>query len=189
MRKQYKRKKYFIHPSSQIKFIALSILPAFVMSVFCSYFLFKGGELILKKEKEKHFVEISSITQAIYALETEGCPTTTVDEMKRIMSELLPLQTILAMTHFDTISKWEKTKRLILAGLFGILIGVGFLALFVSHRMVGPLFRIKRCIEMLGEGKDIPPIRLRKHDEFKELADSLETLRRRLKDKGFLESD
>lgn len=189
MRRQYKRKKYLIHPSSQIKFIAFSILPAFIMSIFCSYVLFKGGEFILKKEKEKHFVEISSITQDIYALETEGCPTTTVEELRRIMSELLPLQTILAMTHFDTVSQWEKTKRLILAGLFGILLGVGLLALFASHRIVGPLFRIKRCIDMLAEGKDIPPVRLRKHDEFKELAGSLDNLRRNLKDRGFLESE
>lgn len=188
MRATFKRKKYLIHPSSQLKYIAFSILPALIMSVSCTYFLFRGGELILKTQKEDHFVEISSITQSIYALQTEGCPKDTVDELQTLMNELLPLQTILAMTHFDTISKWEETKLLILAGLFGILVGIAALALLASHKIAGPIFRIKSCIDMLYEGEDIPPIQLRKNDEFKELAVSLEKLRARLKEKGFLGS-
>jgi HAMP domain-containing protein len=189
MRTKFKRRKYFVHPSSQFKYIAFSILPALIMSLACTYFLLKAGGLILQTQKEDHFVEISSITQAIYALETEGCPKDTVEELRRLINELLPMQTILAMTHFDTISKWEKTRLLIFAGLFSILLGVGILALFASHRIAGPLVRIRSCVDMLCEGRDIPPIKLRKHDEFQELAESLDKLRRRLKEGGLLESD
>ena len=41
---------------------------------------------------------------------------------------------------------------------------------------------------MLSEGKDTGPVRFRKHDEFKEVAASLDKLRSNLKDRGLLES-
>ena len=87
MRTRFKRRKYFVHPSSQFKYIAFSILPALIMSLACTYFLLKAGGLILKTQKEDHFVEISSVTQAIYALETEGCPKDTVEELRRLINE------------------------------------------------------------------------------------------------------
>jgi HAMP domain-containing protein len=184
-----KRKKFLIHPSSQLKYIALSVLPALIMTLFCTYFLVTTGESILKTEKEQHFVEISSVSQALYNLETEGCPQGTANELRRLMNELLPMQTILATTHFDTFVKWEKTRFFIFAGLISILLFVAIIALLSSHRIAGPIIRIRKSVEMLCEGKDIAPVTLRSYDEFKDLAASLDRLRMRLKDKGFLESD
>jgi hypothetical protein len=184
-----KRKKFLIHPGSQLKYIALSVLPALIMTLFCAYFLVTTGESILKTEKEQHFVEISSISQALYNLETEGCPKNTAEELKRLMNELLPLQTILATTHFDTFMKWKKTRLFIFAGLLSILVFIGIISLLSSHRIAGPIFRMRKAVDMLCEGKDIAPIRLRSYDEFKDLAASLDKLRMKLKDKGFLESE
>ena len=184
-----KRKKFLIHPSSQLKYIALSVLPALIMTLFCTYFLVATGESILKTEKEQHFVEISSISQAIYNLETEGCPQGTAEELRRLMNELLPLQTILGTTHFNTFMKWKKTRFFIFAGFLSILVFIAIISLLSSHRIAGPILRMKKSVDMLCEGKDIAPIRLRSYDEFKDLAASLDKLRMRLKDKGFLESD
>jgi len=183
-----KRKKFLIHPSSQLKYIALSVLPALIMTLFCTYFLVTTGESILKTEKEQHFVEISSVSQALYNLETEGCPEGTADEVKRLMNELLPLQTILATTHFDTFVKWEKTRFFIFAGLFSILLAVAVVSLLSSHRIAGPIIRMRKSVDMLCEGKDIAPITLRSYDEFQDLAASLDKLRTILKDKGLLGS-
>lgn len=72
--------------------------------------------------------------------------------------------------------------------LFFVLLLVGLLSLLYSHRIAGPLFRIISCVDMLVEGKDIPPIRLRDNDQFKDLAESLDKLRIHLKDAGLLES-
>jgi sensor histidine kinase YesM len=183
-----KRKKFLIHPSSQLKYIALSVLPALIMTLFCAYFLVATGESILKTEKEQHFVEISSISQALYNLETDGCPQGTAEELKRLMNELLPLQTILATSHFNTFMKWKKTRFFIFAGLFSILVFVAIISLLSSHRIAGPILRMKKSVEMLCEGKDIAPIKLRSYDEFKDLAASLDQLRMKLRDKGLLES-
>ncbi len=183
-----KRRKFLIHPSSQLKYVALSVLPALIMTLFCTYFLVTTGESILKTEKEQHFVEISSVSQALYNLDIEGCPQGTADELRRLMNELLPLQTILATTHFDTFMKWKKTRLLIFAGLFSILVFIAIISLLSSHRIAGPIIRMRKSVDMLCEGKDIAPITLRGYDEFKDLAKSLDRLRMKLKDKGFLES-
>jgi hypothetical protein len=184
-----KRKKFLIHPASQLKYIALSVLPALIMTLFCTYFLVATGESILKTEKEQHFVEISSISQALYNLETEGCPQGTAEELRRLMNELLPLQTILGTTHFNTFMKWKKTRFFIFAGLLSILVFIAIISLLSSHRIAGPILRMKKSVDMLCEGKDVAPIKLRSYDEFKDLAASLDKLRMKLKDKGFLESD
>ena len=49
-------------------------------------------------------------------------------------------------------------------------------------------FRMKRYVDMLSKGEDIPPVVLRKNDEFKDFAESLDKLRTYLKGKGLLES-
>ena len=63
---------------------------------------------------------------------------------------------------------------------------MGPLSLVYSHRIAGTLYRIRRCVDMLAEGKNRCPIPLGKHDESKKLAASLDKLRAALKEKGFL---
>jgi hypothetical protein len=186
---KFKRTKFLVNHSIQLKYIAFSILPALVISLFCSVLLIKSGELILKTEREDRFADISEITQTIYNIDTEGCPDNTTEEIRRLMARLLPLQNTLAMTHFDTLAKWNKVKFIIVFSLLMILLCIGILALLASHRIAGPLFRIKQSLDSLCEGKDIPPVRLRKHDELKDMAESLDKLRRHLKNKGLLEPD
>lgn len=55
--------------------------------------------------------------------------------------------------------------------VFNILLAL--LAVFVTHRMVGPIFVMGRYVRELGEGK-LPKVRkLRKGDEFRELVDTM----------------
>ncbi len=189
MAAKYKRRKFLVHHSIQLKYIAFSILPALVMSVFCSALLMKSSELILKTEKESHFADISEITQTIYKIDTQGCPGNTTEDINKLMAQLLPLQNDLAMSHFDTLARWSKVKFIIVFSLLLILVCIAVLALLASHRIAGPLFRLRQSLDLLSQGKDIPPVRLRKNDELKELADSLDKIRMLLKDKGLLKSE
>jgi hypothetical protein len=189
MEKKFKRRKYFIHPSSQLKYIALSTIPALIMSLFCTYFLTNTGELALRVAGEKPLVPFYSIKQTIAALEKEGYTKDTVAQLSRLKGELNSLKKIMEAMYLDTLTEWNKTKRAIFIVVFFVLVSVGLLSLLYSHRIAGPLFRIKRSVDMLSEGKDIPPIRLRKQDEFKDLAESLDRLRNNLKEKGLLESN
>lgn len=45
------------------------------------------------------------------------------------------------------------------------------MARFLSHRIVGPIFRVKKSLEMMGEGRwDEARVSLRSDDEFQEVA-------------------
>jgi signal transduction histidine kinase len=129
MGKRFKRTTYFVHPSIQLKYMALSILPALIVSLFCIHVLINSAGLVLNTE-----------------------------------------------------------KVVIFSGLFIVLVCTAGLSLLYSHRIVGPLSRIRKCADMLSEDMDMLPIRVRKCDEFRDLAGSLEKLRSSLKDRGLLES-
>lgn len=182
----FQRKKYFIHPSSQLKYIAMSVLPALVTSIFCVYFLIRAGELALQAERAKLSVEITSFNATIQDLKTAQYPKEVIDKIQRLKKELISLNNILSVTYFDTMNEWNRTKFLIFVGLFFILLIVSTISLLYSHRIAGPIIRLKSYIDMFSEGKDVPNIQIRHYNEFKELADSLEKLRANLKSKGVL---
>jgi methyl-accepting chemotaxis protein len=55
-------------------------------------------------------------------------------------------------------------------------ISVGLIAFFISHRIAGPAFRLKREIELLKKGSLSRDFSIRKHDHLKDLASSLQDM-------------
>jgi len=188
MGQQYKRRKYFVHPSSQLKYMAFSTIPALVMSFYCTFSLVESGKVVLRAAREKPLVPVYTIRQTLFALENEGYTKDSAEKVAVLKSELESLKNALETTYVDTFTQWDRTKRAIFVVLFFVLVFVGLVSLVFSHRIAGPLFRIRSCVDMLAQGKNMPTICLRKCDEFKELAASLENLRKTLNDKGLLEN-
>ena len=60
---------------------------------------------------------------------------------------------------------------LVMGVLASILVGI-----FYSHRLAGPIYRIRRTLREHEEGRKVEPIVLRRNDEFKELADDINRL-------------
>ena len=187
MSTKYKRRKYFIHPSSQLKYIAFSILPALVMTLYCAYYLNMTGDVILRLGNDKIFTSLSAIKKTLPRLE-KAATEDTADDVRRLKDILDSFEDTVLLAYPEAHGKWNRARVFVFSGLFCVLLGTAILALLCSHRIAGPLYRLRTLIDMLSEGKDLPPIRLRKHDEFKELAESLDKLRVNLKNRGFLES-
>jgi len=185
MERTWKRKKYLIHPSSQLKYIGFSVIPALIVSLVCTYFLIKSGELIFQMDRERLLVKLYSINQTSEVLEKEGCD---MEKTRRLKNDLLSFKNMLEKTFLDTPKKWHEMLLFLFVILACVLLFTGLFALSYSHRMAGPIYRIRSNIDMLSEGIDISPIALRKHDEFKEIAESLDKLRMNLKQRGLLES-
>lgn len=74
----------------------------------------------------------------------------------------------------NTIFLWDGVALLIFATLGGILI---------AHRIVGPIYRIRKVLEKISSGEDPGTVRFRKHDFFKDLAPQIDALVR-LKERG-----
>lgn len=62
-------------------------------------------------------------------------------------------------------------------------ISVVFLTLFVSHKIAGPLYRLKKEIEKVSEGNLAANFQIRTNDQLKNLSTSLTTMAGYLKDK------
>jgi len=57
--------------------------------------------------------------------------------------------------------------------LIFVVILAGVLEILYMHRIAGPIFRIERTLKEVAEGKSFSPIRLRRKDFFKTLAEAV----------------
>jgi methyl-accepting chemotaxis protein len=74
-----------------------------------------------------------------------------------------------------SVLKGSISIRMIILSCSLILVFTTF-SIFISHRIAGPIYKIKSVIDKMASG-DLPPqIYLRKNDEFKELAESVNKL-------------
>jgi hypothetical protein len=180
------RKRYFVNFSIQFKYIMMSVLPVLLMSLFCIYFIIQSGELLVEKQKSKIVEEFSSIDNTIKQIRTVNLPKDVNNQLEVFSKKLSILQEELNIQYYNLVEEWAKTRMKLMAVLFLGMLFVGIISLIYSHRIAGPIYRIKKSIEALQEGKEIGCIKLRPADEFHDLADALEKLRVILKDRGYL---
>ena len=175
-----KRKKYFINPSVQTKYIIMSVVPTLIMSLFCILFLINSGQGQLRRHKETISTTFNVLSKDTSNLQITETPDEKIETIKKIIRYLMVIQNDLETRDQEILGVWNTTRNSIIIILLLVLFGVGIAALLFSHRIVGPIFRIKRYIDMLADGQDIPPVKIRKNDEFQDVADSLERLRQRI---------
>ena len=75
-------------------------------------------------------------------------------------------------------------KQVLIVSLRNIVVlsaGLFVFAILISHRVAGPVSRLKRMIRAIGDGKFTEPIYLRKTDELRDLAEELNAMRQKLK--------
>jgi len=69
-----------------------------------------------------------------------------------------------------------------------VLVAVGFLFIYdmmrFSHRFVGPLFRLRKCVQAIIEGDEMTLMRLRKDDFLQELKDEFNEMLKVLEQRG-----
>ena len=75
----------------------------------------------------------------------------------------------------------RKIRNAIVAGVLLLTLALGLTGIIVTHRVVGPAYRMRRLFEHVGEGKFEVTTGIRKGDELQELfhsfADMVESLR------------
>jgi len=66
---------------------------------------------------------------------------------------------------------------------------VAIVSLFLSHRMAGPVYRMEKTLVAIANGDISGRITLRKHDEFKALADRINLVVNSMRNKVVFETD
>ena len=186
MTQRYSRKKYFVHPSSQGTYLALSILPALAMSLICMIFLYIGGERILRAARENPDLPLYEMRETVGMLRAEPLGEEATRGVIRLGQQLDALSGAQESAYARTITRWNRMKLRLYIVLFFSLALVALLALQFSHRIAGPMINLKRNMDRLAAGEDTPPIHFRKYDEFKEVAAALENVRLRMHAAGII---
>ncbi|MFH0839921.1 MAG: methyl-accepting chemotaxis protein [Candidatus Omnitrophota bacterium] len=105
---------------------------------------------------------------------------TTCDILGEKLSQVYPQGLFVAI--------FNKVAVALMKNMFILAVLIFIFAIFISHRIAGPIYRIKSIIRGIGEGKFDTRIALRKNDELHDLADELnkmqENLKSRLKETG-----
>jgi nitrogen fixation/metabolism regulation signal transduction histidine kinase len=74
----------------------------------------------------------------------------------------------------------EAQQKTILGGLAGVLsllvVGIGIAGIVFTHKIAGPIFKMKRLLRQVGEGKLVLRERLRKGDELQEFFETFEKM-------------
>jgi len=74
----------------------------------------------------------------------------------------------------------ESQQRILLVGLIAglavLVIAIGLAGIVVTHRVAGPIFKMKRLLRQIGEGKLVVRERLRKGDELQHFFETFERM-------------
>ena len=73
-------------------------------------------------------------------------------------------------------------RYLLISGVLSMILA-SISVFYYSHRLAGPIYRLERHLRMMIDGNYGRPLRFRKNDEFKQLADVINQLQDKLKEK------
>jgi HAMP domain-containing protein len=87
------------------------------------------------------------------------------------------MQTLTTQLHGENLAlvKHAITYRLFLRS-FLLILAIAIISVFLSHRIAGPIYKFEQTIKECASGKNPKEIKLRKGDEFYELASAINNL-------------
>jgi len=92
------------------------------------------------------------------------------------------IEEFMVSREFPGLKRWELIVPPLLINNLIIIVIIAVIGLFYSHRIAGPIYRIRMDIEKVLAGEKDIRIVLRKKDSLKEIADSINQLIERLRE-------
>ena len=155
-----KRKEYLIDKDFQYKFILRNLVFILVSSVFIFTLIVVWNNIRFKQ----NFLTLTPTNSQLN--EWESKHHADPDSMAYACQFIIQSKEIT----FDHLVREPLMVTVLLNMIIAIIISIYF-----SHRMAGPMYRIKTALKMKLEGKKAAPIILRKGDLFVEVAELLNT--------------
>ena len=127
-------------------------------------------QYLLKKGFQLRFMIVIIISMVLIALVTS----------LSIYSALM--HTLVNQFHGENLAliKHAITYKLFMRSVL-LIFAIAIISIFISHRMAGPVYKFENTIRALAQGKEVEEIRLRKRDEFYDLAMAINYLIKSMK--------
>ena len=196
-RVKYKRslKNYLLDPRFQLKWTGMIISVAFVISAIMGVFLFRttsevtaqsqkviaqGEGLIKESQKNSDLVKMQIKDQ--YS-DSPELAVTFAKSAQELDDQIEAKHRLLLSQQQATITQQNTMLTSLVAGLALLVVLIGILGIYFTHKVVGPIYKMKMLLRQVGEGKLNFYGKLRKGDElqdfFEVFADMVEKLKER----------
>jgi methyl-accepting chemotaxis protein len=185
-RHQRKAKNYLLDRHFQLKYTAFLVGITLLLSIALGVILWRTSSEVIEQgqatvERGKQVVvqsrKVSQVVSMNIAKEYKDYPElakTFGEEAEKDEAELQKEQERLERDAAFLASR-QRTLFLGLVAVLGLLvIGVGLLGIAFTHKVAGPIFKMKRLLREIGGGKLVVRERLRKGDELKHFFETFE---------------
>ena len=192
---KYKRslKNYLLDPRFQLKWTGMIIGVAFVISAIMGVFLYRttnevtaqshkviaqGEGLIKESQKNSDLVKMQIKDQAPDSPELAE---SFAKEAKELDQEIEARQKQLRTQQQEVIAQQNMMLRSLVAGLLLLVVLIGLLGIYFTHKVVGPIYKMKMLLRQVGDGKLNFYGKLRKGDELQDFFEVFEQMVDKLK--------
>jgi methyl-accepting chemotaxis protein len=194
---KYKRslKNYMLDPRFQLKWTGMIIGVAFVISAIMGVFLYRttsevtaqsykviaqGEGLIKESQKNSELVKMQIKDQYSEAPELAD---SFAKGAKELDEQIEAKHKLLLAQQQQTIAQQNTMLTSLVAGLALLVILIGILGIYFTHKVVGPIYKMKMLLRQVGDGKLNFYGKLRKGDELQDFfvvfAEMVEKLKNR----------
>jgi nitrogen fixation/metabolism regulation signal transduction histidine kinase len=148
-----------------------------------------GRELLSESRKVSEVVKMNIVKDPVYSdnpalLDAFRLDADKQDARLRAQQVKLELQSeALRRQSLDLVSR-QQTLLVTLVGALSLLVAlIGVAGIMVTHKVAGPIFKMKRQIRDVGEGRLRIPAKLRRGDELVHFFEAFETMVKNLRDR------
>lgn len=179
---KYKRsiKNYLLDAKFQLKWTGRIILVALAISALMGVFLYRtsrevteqsqkviaqGTALINESQKNSDLVKMQIKDQYADSPELAATFNKSADELdKQLQQKHTALEAQASMTK----SQQQTMMLSLIAGLTLLVVLIGLLGIYFTHKVVGPIYKMKMLLRQVGDGKLNFQGKLRKGDELQD---------------------
>lgn len=193
---QRKLRNLLLDSRFQLKFAVYFVIPTLIISAFLGYFIASTtgslfGQMQQAVEARSKSAETSKElgtctlnNDLAKGLDDPGLMTKLEARSKEI-DAAFEAEKVAIVQQQKALVAQQQTTLSVLVGLLALfVIAIGLMAIVITHRIVGPLFRIKRMGREVTQGVIRPPeYGLRPGDELKDVFDVFATMVKSLRDR------
>lgn len=178
-------RNFLIEPKFQLKFAAYLVTVTVVLSAVLGVFLFRNTQALL--DEAGHSLEARSrAAEASHELSNTALSNELIQKMgdpvfvaqlqstSKAIDERYEAERAAIVAEREALVRQERNVWLVFAGtLAGFLVFITLTTIVLTHRVAGPLMRIRRMVKDVASGQiRPPPYGLRDTDELKDIFDA-----------------
>ena len=201
---KFTRKNYLIDRRFQLKYAGLIVFATALVSAGLFAFLWKTSRAAVREsqtalDQSRNAAEASKRalgeTQKAHEIigksyldnpqhRDDPKALTRVMEAARLQDQYIKAQRAAIEKHNDALAPQQAAVvreqstmlRGIILGLVGLVVLIGLLGIYFTHKVAGPVYKMKQLLKQVGDGKLAIATRLRKGDELQDFFEAFESM-------------